>query len=128
LAADEAADARTVVRQAENTLQNFLSDPDMQWARNNLKKAKGVMLVPTYAKGGFIVAGAGGQGVLLTRDKSGTWAGPAFYCLGSASIGLQAGVDVAEVMLMIMSDKCVDRPLAGDLKLGGDVRVAAGGR
>lgn len=124
--ADAAADAREVVEKSRTTLDRFLADPDMKWARDNLKKAKGVLLVPTYAKGGFIIAGAGGQGVLISRDKSGEWAGPAFYYLGSASIGLQAGVDVAEVMLLIMSEKGIDALLGGDLKLGADVRVAAG--
>lgn len=126
VAAGDAEDAKEIVAKSKTTLNHFLSDPDMKWARNNLKKAKGVLLVPTYAKGGFIVAGAGGQGVLLARDKSGKWAGPAFYYLGAASIGLQIGVDVAEVMLVIMTDKGVDALLGGDLKLGGDVRVAAG--
>ena len=94
--ADDKADAKKIVAESKATLNNFLSDPEMKWARKNLKKAKGVLIVPTYAKGGFIVAGAGGQGVLLSRDKKGRWAGPAFYYLGAASVGLQIGVDVAE--------------------------------
>jgi len=124
--ADDKADAKKIVADSKTTLSNFLSDPEMKWARNNLRKAKGVLIVPTYAKGGFIVAGAGGQGTLLTRDKKGRWGGPAFYYLGAASVGLQIGVDVAEVMMMIMTDKGVDAMLGGDVKLGGDVRVAAG--
>ena len=124
--ADDKADAKKIVADSKTTLNNFLSDPEMKWARKNLKKAKGVLIVPTYAKGGFIVAGAGGQGALLSQDKKGRWAGPAFYYLGAASVGLQIGVDVAEVMLMLMTDKGVDAMLGGDVKLGGDVRVAAG--
>jgi lipid-binding SYLF domain-containing protein len=126
VAADDAADAKEVVAKSQTTLNNFVSDPDMKWAREHLKNARGVLLVPTYAKAGFIIGGAGGQGVLITRDKSGKWAGPAFYYMGAASIGLQAGVDVAEAMLMIMSDKGIDALLGGDLKLGADARVAAG--
>jgi lipid-binding SYLF domain-containing protein len=124
--ADEAAKAAEIVTKARATLKNFLDDPDMKWARDNLSKAKGVLIVPTYAKAGFVLGGAGGQGVLLAQDKSGTWAGPVFYYMGAASIGLQAGVDVAEVLMLVMTDKGIDALLAGDVKMGADARVAAG--
>jgi hypothetical protein len=40
--ADDASDAKGVVDQAEVTLKNFLSDPDMKWFAKNLDNAKGV--------------------------------------------------------------------------------------
>jgi lipid-binding SYLF domain-containing protein len=124
---DDAAAAQEVVEKARVTFQNFHADPDMQWFRNNLGNARGVLIVPTYAKAGFIVGGAGGQGVLVTRNKEdGSWAGPAFYYMGAASLGLLAGVDVAEVLMLVMTDAGVDKLVAGGLKLGADVRVAAG--
>ncbi len=126
VASDDLADAKGLVAKSQVTLKNFLSDPDMQWARDNLATAKGVLLVPKYAKAGFIIGGAGGQGVLVARDRDGQWSGPAFYYMGAASIGLQAGVDVAEVMFLVMSQKGIDALLGGDVKLGADARVAAG--
>ncbi len=125
-ASDDLADAKDLVAKSRVTLKNFLSDPDMQWARDNLGTAKGILLVPKYAKAGFIIGGAGGQGVLLARDRDGQWSGPAFYYMGAASIGLQVGVDVAEVMFLVMSQKGIDALLGGDVKLGADARVAAG--
>jgi SH3 domain-containing YSC84-like protein 1 len=49
-----------------------------------------------------------------------------FYTIGEASFGLQAGADKSEVMLLIMSDRGVSSMLASNVKLGGDVSVAAG--
>lgn len=124
--ASDSADAGKLVDDARITLSHFMADPDMTWARDHLRKAHGVLLIPTYTKAGFIIGGAGGKGVLLTRDRDGSWNGPAFYYLGAASIGFQAGVDVAEIMLMVMTEKGVDALLGGDIKLGGDVGVAIG--
>lgn len=126
VAADDAADAKKLVADARVTLKNFLNDPEMTWARNNLGKAKGVLVVPTHAKAGFIVGGAGGAGVLVAKDNNGEWSGPAFYYMGAASIGFQAGVDVAEILMLVMTEKGVDALLGGDIKLGADAAVAAG--
>jgi lipid-binding SYLF domain-containing protein len=92
-----------------------------------LKKSVGVLIVPTFIKAGLVLGGAGGQGVLLVRDeKTGEWSEPAFYTLGSGSLGLQIGVEVSEVILLIKTRKVIDSLYASSLKLGGDISVAAG--
>lgn len=126
VSADDAAEAKQLVKDARASFKNFLNDPEMSWARKNLGKAKGVLVVPKHTKAGFIIGGAGGEGVLVAKDDSGTWAGPAFYYMGAASVGLQAGVDVAEIMFLVMTDKGIDALLGGDIKLGADAAVAAG--
>jgi SH3 domain-containing YSC84-like protein 1 len=55
-----------------------------------------------------------------------TWRGPAFYTLGEASFGFQAGADAAEVMILAMTDRGLTKLLSASVKLGGDVSVAAG--
>jgi lipid-binding SYLF domain-containing protein len=64
--------------------------------------------------------------VLLVRGDKEQWNGPAFYTIGEASFGFQAGVDKSEVLLLIMSDRGVSSMLAGSVKLGADTSVAAG--
>jgi len=78
-------------------------------------------------KAGFIFGGSGGTGVLLSRDgKTGEWSNPAFYTMGSASVGLQIGGESAEVVLLVMSQKGMDSLLTSKFKLGGDASVALG--
>jgi len=125
-AADDAAEAQKIVAESRTTLNNFLSDPDMKWIRNHFPQAKGILIVPTMGKGAFIIGGSGGVGVLLTRDARGRWSQPAFYKMGSVSIGLQAGGSASEVLLFIQSQKGVDSFLASSFKLGADASVAAG--
>ena len=125
--AKEAASAQETVDSAAATVANFTADPDMGWFRDNVKNAKGVLIVPSLVKAGFVFGGSGGTGVLLGRnEKSGRWSYPAFFTMGSATFGFAAGVEKSEVILMIMTNKGMDSMLSTSFKLGGDVSVAVG--
>jgi SH3 domain-containing YSC84-like protein 1 len=127
---DEAKDAREaqqLVERAKLTVESFTADQATGKAvRDLIKKAKGVYVAPEVLRGAFIVGASGGSGVLLIRDDKGRWNGPAFYTIGEASFGFQAGADKSEVMLLIMSDRGVSSMLASSIKLGADASVAAG--
>jgi len=126
-AAKDARDAQQLVERARLTVESFAADETVgKPVRNLIKKAKGVYIAPDVLRGAFIVGASGGSGVLLVRGDKGQWNGPAFYTIGEASFGLQAGVDKSEVVLLIMSDRGVSSMLASSVKLGGDVSVAAG--
>ena len=126
-AAKDARDAQQLVERAKLTVESFAADETVgKPVRNLIKKAKGVYIAPDVLRGAFIVGASGGSGVLLVRGDKGQWNGPAFYTIGEASFGLQAGVDKSEVVLLIMSDRGVSSMLASSVKLGGDVSVAAG--
>ena len=125
--ADEAAAAQEVVDSARVVFEDFLADPDMQWFRQNVRQAKGLLIVPHHGKAGFIIGGSGGAGALLARDKvSGEWSHPAFYTMGAASFGLQVGVQSSQLILMAMTEGGLDRLVAGKAQLGANASVAAG--
>jgi SH3 domain-containing YSC84-like protein 1 len=125
--AKDAREAQQLVEKAKLTVQSFTADQATGKAvRDLLKKAKGVYIAPEVLRGAFIVGASGGSGVLLIRDDKGRWNGPAFYTIGEASFGFQAGGDKSEVMLLIMSDRGVSSMLASSVKLGADTSVAAG--
>ena len=121
-AADE---PQWLVADARTTLSNFLRDPDQTWIQQNLSRARGVLIAPRIFRAGFIFGGSGGRGVLVARDGR-TWAGPAFYDLVTASFGFQAGIDVSEVVIIVMTDKGLNSLLSPSFKIGGDASVAAG--
>ncbi len=120
------AEQQATVNKAVDTVKRFAADPDMQWFRNNIGKAKGILIVPVSVKGGFIIGGSGGVGVFLDRGEADDWSYPAFYQLGSITFGLQAGGDVSEIAMLVMSEKGRNALLTTEFKLGGDVSVAAG--
>jgi lipid-binding SYLF domain-containing protein len=115
-----------LVEDCRITVQSLLSDPDFQWLDDYIVKAKGLAIFPALIKGGFILGGEGGTGVLLGRFADGSWSYPAFYYMGAASLGLQIGGQVSEVVLTIMSNKALDSVINDQLKFGGDMSIAVG--
>ena len=126
--ADDAQDARHLVDKARLTFESFMADKDLgPSVRSLVKRAKGVLIYPQVLKGAFLVGVSGGSGVLLAHDaKARKWGGPAFYTIGEASFGLQAGGQASEVILVALTDRGVTALLSTSAKLGADVGVALG--
>jgi lipid-binding SYLF domain-containing protein len=120
-------DARATADASQATLSRFMKDPEMSWLQQNLPRAKAVLISPRILQAGFIVGGSGGNAILHARTSSAPgWTGPAFYKLGTGSIGLQIGAESAEMVALVMTEKALNSFLSSDFKLGGDVSVAAG--
>ncbi len=119
------AEAERLVADARTTLSNFIRDPDQTWIQDNLGRARALLIAPQVVRAGFIFGGSGGRGVLVARDGR-TWAGPAFYNLATASVGFQAGVDVSEVVIVVMTEKGFNSLLSTSFKIGVDASIAAG--
>jgi lipid-binding SYLF domain-containing protein len=110
-------DQQDVVDHAGATIQAMHGDESFGTAPRLLRRAKAVMIVPQLVKGGFFVGGEGGNAVLLARTGNG-WSYPAFYTLGGASFGLQIGVETAEVVFLVMSDRGLNAWMKDEFKLG----------
>ncbi len=115
-----------IVEKARLAVDSIRRDNDFPVFVQLLRRAKAALVVPSLVKAGFILGGEGGSGVLLTRDANGNWSYPAFYTLGSGSIGLQIGVQDAEVVFVIMTDKGLDQILKNQFKMGADASLAVG--
>ncbi|MFZ0241122.1 MAG: lipid-binding SYLF domain-containing protein [Desulfobacterales bacterium] len=121
------SEQQQLVDKARMTFESFMSDPNMSWLKEHLKEAKGILIVPSLLKAGFVFGGSGGHGVLIVNDeKKGQWSQPAFYTIGSVSFGLQIGGEAAEVIMMVRTQKAVDKLLTSSMKLGGDTSIAVG--
>jgi lipid-binding SYLF domain-containing protein len=118
---------QAIVDKARATFQIFMADENMSWLQRNLKEAKGLLIIPSLLKGGYIIGGSGGSGVLVVRDeKTDDWSQPVFYTMGSLTFGLQIGGEAAEVIMMARTQRALDSLYASSFKLGGDTSVAAG--
>ena len=124
--AKDDAEAKGIVDKARIAFGRVVDAKDHQALRDGLKSAKGVLIFPSLLKGGFVVGGSGGTGVLLVRGDNNTWSEPAFYTIGALSVGLLAGWQSAEVVILANNQKAIDRLLTNSVKLGGDVSVAVG--
>ena len=122
LPAQAASDTAQLVADANKTVTDLKHDPSFGPARDMIKNARAVYIVPKLVKGGFIFGAEGGDGVLLVRTGHG-WSQPKFYGMGSASFGLQAGLEQAELIFIINSDAALKGIQAGNFKLGGNAGI-----
>lgn len=116
---------QALVDASMRTFNMMMADTEMAWLRANIGRAKAVIIAPSVVRAGFIFGGSGGNAVILARGK-GKLTGPAFYRLGTASIGFQAGVSDSQVVTLIMTDTALKSVLDGKFKVGGDASAAAG--
>jgi len=125
--ADEPVKQQGLVDKARVTLESFMADNNQAWLKEHLNQAKALIIVPSLLKAGFVVGGSGGSGVLIVKDhKTGQWSEPAFYTLGSGTFGLQIGAESAEVIMMVRTQKALDKLFTSSFKLGGDTSMAVG--
>lgn len=115
-----------IVDKSRIAVEGFATAPEMKGVPKLLKEAKGILIVPQLLKAAFFIGGAGGSGVLMTRDSSGDWSHPAFYTMGAGSIGLQFGGESSEVVLLLMTKKAVNAVMKHKVKLGAEVSAAVG--
>jgi hypothetical protein len=91
-----------------------------------LANAQGVAIIPSVIKGGFIIGARHGRGVLVVRDENGAWHLPVFITLTGGNIGLQAGLQSTDVVLVFKTRQSIQGILSNRLTLGADAAVAAG--
>lgn len=114
------------VTKAQFAFRDFQRDARMTWFRQNVRYAKGLLIMPVLVKGGFFLGGSGGKGVLVAQDSAGTWSNPAFYDVASGSFGLQFGAAGGQVILMIMTERGLRRFLRDKFQLGADASISVG--
>jgi len=75
-------------------------------ARQLGAKARAVLIFPKIFKAGLVLGGQGGQGALFMSDGAAEPA--AFFEIGAASFGLQAGMQTFSYALFFITDSALD--------------------
>ncbi|HEY3637974.1 MAG TPA: lipid-binding SYLF domain-containing protein [Rhizomicrobium sp.] len=113
------AQPASVLDSATRTVDGMVTDPMFGPSRQILRDARAVLIVPHLIKGGFIFGAEGGDGVLLQRMGR-KWSSPAFYTIGSASFGLQIGLEEAHFVMFIMSERALRAVEQSKFTFGGE--------
>jgi lipid-binding SYLF domain-containing protein len=119
---DEDARAQNAVR----VLTDIQAIPESGIPDKLLDEARAIVVVPDTIKAGLVIGGRRGHGLMSVKTPDGTWSNPAFVKLTGGSIGLQAGVQSADVVLAFRSDRGLESIVNGKFTLGADAAVAAG--
>jgi lipid-binding SYLF domain-containing protein len=116
-----AADAAKELDAAAQVVQNMTSSN--QVPAPLLTEAKCIAVIPGLTKAGFIVGGLHGNGVVSCRTNAG-WSAPAFISISGGSVGLQAGGEHQDIILL-MNNQGEQELMNGHWDLGAEA-VAAG--
>lgn len=119
-------EARLKVEKAAMAVKDFMAAPDNNAPRYLLRRAKAVVIVPGMVKGGFVVGGQYGRGVVLVRTPEGAWSPPAFLTMGGATVGLQIGAQAMDLFMLVMNDAGLRGILDNRVKFGAGAGVTAG--
>lgn len=118
---DEAARAET----AATVLSEIMEAPDQGIPKALLKKAYAIAVIPHVVQGAFGI-GRYGKGLVAQKNADGDWGTPRFIEVGGGSVGLQMGVEPADVVVVFKNSDGIKPLLKGKLKMGADVSVSAG--
>ena len=120
------AEVQTVVG-ANNALNQFFQIEIESMPPAMLQKAEGIAIFPNMIKGGFILGVNYGKGVLSVRNPDRTWSAPVLVTMGGGSLGFQAGVQAADIVLIFATPRSLQGILNGQkVTLGADASIAAG--
>ncbi len=107
-------------------LDQTLSIPESGIPPVLLQNASGIAIIPGVIKAGFILGGRYGKGILVVREKDGSWSNPVFITIAGGSIGWQIGVESIDIILVFKSSRSIEGIMRGKFTLGADASVAAG--
>ena len=120
------ADERVRAQKAAVAFQEVMSAPDQSIPQELLDRAYCIAVFPSVKKGGFIVGGQYGKGLISCRRAQGSWGSPAYFTIGGGSFGLQIGGQAVDLVLLVMNKSGVDGLLADKFEIGAGAGVSAG--
>ncbi len=117
-------DARAL--NAVRVLTDIQAIPESAIPEKLFDEGRAIVVVPDTIKAGLVIGGRRGHGLMSVKNPDGTWSNPSFVKLTGGSIGFQAGVQSADVVLVFRSERGLESIVNGKFTLGADAGVAAG--
>lgn len=113
------------VDRAVSIIERFEEIPETAIPPAVMRDAKGLAIM-TITKGGFVLSGRGGTGVVIARTEKG-WSGPSAIGTGGIGVGFQAGVQVSEYVIILNTQEAVNAFIQGsNFTLGANLSAAVG--
>lgn len=76
-----------------------------------VQTSSAIVIIPSFYRGGFILGGGGGKGVMIEKSPSGQWQNITAVAIGGINVGLQAGFENNAIVLFILKEQ-----IAQDIK------------
>ena len=115
------------VAEATTVIEEMMAAGDKAVPQSILEKAEAIAVFRAVVRGGLMVAGQFGRGIISARDAtSGTWSAPAFLRITGGSFGAQIGGQAIDLILVVQNRRGLEQLVRNQFKLGADASVAAG--
>src|SRR5258708_6433699 len=75
------------LRRATDVFKEVMGTPDKGIPEELLDKSECVAIIPGITKGGIVIGGAYGKGVVMCRRSDKIWSAPSFVALEGGSVG-----------------------------------------
>ena len=123
----QASDEAKRIAEASIVLEEIMAAGDKAVPRSIMENAEGIAVFPSLIKGGLVVGGQRGRGVLSVRDRTTRgWSSPAFLTITGGSIGAQFGAQAIDLVLVINNQRGLEQLVKNQFKIGADAAVTAG--
>eukprot|EP00752_Nemacystus_decipiens_P007445 g6654.t1 len=117
------------VRKAAYTVHNFTKEgviQDQSIPQELLSHAKGLAFL-TVIKGGFIVAGRVGTGLVVAKTDEGVWSAPSAIATVGMGWGALIGGEITDFVLVLNTDAALEAFSGrGQVSIGAELSVAVG--
>jgi lipid-binding SYLF domain-containing protein len=101
--------------------------PDKGIPQELLDKAHCIVIVPDLKTAAFVIGGKYGKGYLVCRSTARPgWSAPGTVRIEGGSVGFQIGGSSADLIMLVMSERGMDKLLDSKFTLGAEGSVAAG--
>lgn len=95
-----AASAKEIEIKVKAALERF--EKEVGGAKEFLKAAKGVLIMPGVVKAGFVIGGEYGEGAMQIAGKT-----VDYYSIASGSFGFQLGAQKKDIVIIFMEEKAL---------------------
>ncbi len=99
-------------------LREFMDAPDRGMPQALLDRSNCVAIVPSMKKGGFGIGGQWGRGLASCRYENKAWSPPVFFTLTGGSFGLQIGLEVTDLVMLISTRSGLSSLLHNKVEIG----------
>src|SRR5215475_3569642 len=120
------AEERERAQKAAAAFQEIMGAPDQGIPQELLDRAQCVAVFPSVKKGGFIIGGQYGKGLISCRRAQGSWGSPAYFTIGGGSFGAQIGGQAVDLVLLIMNESGIEGLLQDKFEIGAGAAASAG--
>jgi SH3 domain-containing YSC84-like protein 1 len=112
---------------SEEALDGLVSDQVEGFPQELLQHTKAIVVFPNLLKAAVIAGARVGKGVVIVRSpKTGKWNPPAFIKSRQTSWGIQAGIQEAELVLLVITNAGLKQLFKRQFSFGEGPQIAIG--